>query len=56
MGLPALWYTTAVIGSVAQHIPLHHGDRFKKLGQSSRSHQTRHAGSQNHRMLTELRH
>ena len=50
MGLPALRYTAAVIGGVAQRIPLHHGDRFKELGQCSRSHQPRHAGAQNHRI------
>ena len=56
MDLPALRHAATVIGGVAQRIPLHHGDRFKKLGQCSRSHQARHAGSQNHRILTELCH
>ena len=54
--MPALRHTATVIGGVAQRIPLHYGDRFKKLGQCSRSQQPRHAGAQNHRMLTELRH
>jgi hypothetical protein len=56
MDLAALRHATAMIGGVAQRIPLHHGDRFKELGQCPRSRQPRHAGAQNHRMLTELRH
>src|ERR1700682_478757 len=56
MDMPALRHTATVNGGVAQRIPLHHGDRFKKLGRCPRSHQARHAGAQNHPMLTELRH